>query len=168
MNTSLVVKVQASLTPTVPHHAFALLAFEPVTSTYQNSSKAIVEMQASADSKETCNAFITLAYEHLIKNKIPSSFQLIVRYKRMYQRKSQQSLADNLSCVPCIGIKLAHKLVRFHRTPPKIFNALRAAGRMLPDFEEKFFIAFGIFLPPESLLPFKAANRNSLANCWLQ
>jgi hypothetical protein len=40
----------------------------------------------------------------------------------------QQSLAGNLSCVPGVGIKLAHKLVRLHRTPLKIFSALRAAG----------------------------------------
>jgi hypothetical protein len=51
MDHSLAVKVQASSTPTVSCHAFALLAFEPVTSTNQNSSatialKAIVEMQA--------------------------------------------------------------------------------------------------------------------------
>jgi hypothetical protein len=53
---SLAVKVQASSTPKVSPHAFALLAFEPVPSTNQNSSatialKAIEEMQVSADSK---------------------------------------------------------------------------------------------------------------------
>ena len=52
---------------------------------------------------------------------------------------------DYCKGVPGIGIKLAHKLVRVHRTPTKIFSALRAAGRMPPDFEEKFFIAFRTF-----------------------
>jgi hypothetical protein len=54
---SLAVKVQASSTPTASHHAFALFAFEPVTSTKQISSpntalNATVEMQPSADISE--------------------------------------------------------------------------------------------------------------------
>ncbi|KAL3823288.1 hypothetical protein ACHAXA_003436 [Cyclostephanos tholiformis] len=52
---------------------------------------------------------------------------------------------DYCKGVPGIGIKLAHKLVRIHRTPSKIFSALHAAGRMPPNFEEKFFIAFRTF-----------------------
>ncbi|KAL7466777.1 hypothetical protein ACHAXS_007063 [Conticribra weissflogii] len=52
---------------------------------------------------------------------------------------------DYCNGVPGIGIKLAHKIVRAHRTPAKIFNALRVAGRMPPDFEEKFWIAFRTF-----------------------
>jgi exonuclease-1 len=52
---------------------------------------------------------------------------------------------DYCKGIPGIGIKLAHKIVRVHRTPSKIFNALRAANRMPPDFEEKFFIAFRTF-----------------------
>jgi hypothetical protein len=50
---SLAVKVQASSTPTVSRHAFALFAFEPVTSTKQISLptalNATAEMQPSAD-----------------------------------------------------------------------------------------------------------------------
>ena len=57
--------------------------------------------------------------------------------------------------VPGIGIKLAHKLVRVHRTPSKIFSALRAAGRMPPDFEEKFFIAFRTFRHQRVFCPSK-------------
>jgi hypothetical protein len=77
---SLAVKVQASSTPKVSHHAFALLAFEPVTSTNQNRSatialKAIVEMQVLADSKETFNAFGTLAHEHQHLNRTQPIFQ---------------------------------------------------------------------------------------------
>ena len=54
---SLAVKVQASSTPTASHHAFALFAFEPVTSTKQISSpntalNATAEMQPSADISE--------------------------------------------------------------------------------------------------------------------
>jgi hypothetical protein len=79
---SLVVKVQASSTPKVSRHAVALLAFEPVTSTKQNSFatialKAIAEMQASADSNKTCNAFGTLAHEHQRLNITQPIFQLI-------------------------------------------------------------------------------------------
>ena len=54
---SLAVKVQVSSTPKVSRHAFALLAFEPVTSTKQISSpnaalNATAEMQPSADISE--------------------------------------------------------------------------------------------------------------------
>jgi len=52
---------------------------------------------------------------------------------------------DYCKGVPGIGLKLAHKIVRVHRTPAKIFNALRSAGRMPPDFEETFWIAFRTF-----------------------
>jgi hypothetical protein len=79
---SLAVKVQESSTPKVSRHAFALLAFEPVTSTNQNSSamialKAIAEMQVSADSKETCNTFETLAHDHQCLNRTQPIFQWI-------------------------------------------------------------------------------------------
>jgi hypothetical protein len=79
---SLAVKVQVSSTPTVSRHAFALLTFEPITSTTQISSaktalKATAKMQASANS-----------------NKMPSIFQLIVGSKQMYKRKLQQDLVD--------------------------------------------------------------------------
>ena len=47
--------------------------------------------------------------------------------------------------IPGIGIKLSHKIVRVHRTPSKIFSALRVAGRMTRDFEDKFWIAFRTF-----------------------
>jgi hypothetical protein len=58
--------------PKVSRHAFALLAFKPVTSPNQNSFatialKAIAEMQALADS-----------------NKMPSIFQLIGGSKQTY------------------------------------------------------------------------------------
>ena len=62
---------------------------------------------------------------------------------------------DYCKGVPGIGIKLAHKLVRVHRTPSKIFSALRAAGRMPPDFEEKFFIAFRTFRHQRVFCPSK-------------
>ena len=79
---SLAVKVQASSTLTASRHAFALLAFDPVTSTNQNSFatialKAIVEMQASADSPKTCTVFRTLAHEHQHLNRTHPIFQLI-------------------------------------------------------------------------------------------
>jgi hypothetical protein len=76
------VTVQASSTPKVSCHAFALLTFELVTSINQNSSatitlKAIAEVQVSADSKETCNAFGMLAHEHQCLNRTPPIFQSI-------------------------------------------------------------------------------------------
>ncbi len=79
---SLMVKVQTSSPPKVSRHAFALLAFEPVTSTNQNSFatialKTIAEMQASADSNKTCNAFGTLAHEHHRLNITQPIFQSI-------------------------------------------------------------------------------------------
>jgi len=66
----------------VSRHAVALSAFEHVTSPNQNSFatialKAIVEMQASADSNKTCNAFRTLAHEHQRFNITQLIFQLI-------------------------------------------------------------------------------------------
>jgi exonuclease-1 len=52
---------------------------------------------------------------------------------------------DYCKGIPGIGIKLAHKIVRVHRTPSKIFSALRKAGRMTQEFEDKFWIAFRTF-----------------------
>lgn len=52
---------------------------------------------------------------------------------------------DYCEGIPGIGIKLAHKIVRVHRTPSKIFTALRVAGRMTRDFEDKFWVAFRTF-----------------------
>ncbi len=79
---SLVVKVQESSTPKVPCHAFALFAFEHVTSTNQNSSativlKAIAEMQALADSTEICNAFRMFTLENQRLKRTQLIFQLI-------------------------------------------------------------------------------------------
>ncbi|KAL3795487.1 hypothetical protein ACHAW5_002454 [Stephanodiscus triporus] len=83
---------------------------------------------------------------------------------------------DYCKGVPGIGIKLAHKLVRIHRTPSKIFAALRAAGRMPPDFEEKFFIAFRtfrhqrVFCPSkqqiETLWPITGSNHGGSNGEW--
>ena len=69
---------------------------------------------------------------------------------------------DYCKGVPGIGIKLAHKLVRIHRTPSKIFSALRAAGRIPPDFEDKFFIAFRTFRHQRVFCPF----RKQVENLW--
>jgi hypothetical protein len=73
---SLAVNVQVSSTPNVSHHVFALLAFEPVTSTTQISSaktalKAIAEMQALANSNKK-------NYTSSFNNKPSSTFQLVV------------------------------------------------------------------------------------------
>ena len=75
--------------------------------------------------------------------------------------------------VPGIGIKLAHKVVRVHRSPSKIFSALRSAGRMPRGFEEEFWIAFRtyrhqrVFCPSkqqiEPLFPIPASNYDAHA-----
>jgi exonuclease-1 len=52
---------------------------------------------------------------------------------------------DYCKGVPGIGIKLAHKFVRVHRSPSKIFSALRAAGCMPQGFEDEFWVAFRTF-----------------------
>ena len=70
-----------------------------------------------------------------------------------------------------IGIKLAHKLVRVHRSPSKIFNVLRAAGRVPRHFEDEFWVAFRTFRHQrvfcsskqqiEPLFPIPASNYDS-------
>lgn len=62
---------------------------------------------------------------------------------------------DYCKGVPGIGIKLAHKLVRVHRTPSKIFNALRTAGRMPRDFEDCFWKAYRTFRHQRVFCPSK-------------
>lgn len=81
---------------------------------------------------------------------------------------------DYCEGIPGIGIKLAHKLVRVHRTPSKIFTALRGAGRMTRDFEDKFWIAFRtfrhqrVYCPSkqqiEPLWPIVGSNHNANQN----
>ncbi len=73
---SLAVKVKVSSTPSVSRHAFALFAFETVTSTKQISSaktafKASAEMQPAADSNK-------INYASSFDDKPSSTFQLVV------------------------------------------------------------------------------------------
>jgi hypothetical protein len=73
---SLEVKVQVPSTPKVSRHAFALLAFEPVTSTTKIGSaktelKATAEIQPSADSNNINSA-------SSFDDKPSSTFQLVV------------------------------------------------------------------------------------------
>jgi hypothetical protein len=63
---SLAVKVQVSSTPTVSHHAFTLLAFEPVTSTTKVSCHAFTLLAfepITSTTKVSCHAFALLAFE---------------------------------------------------------------------------------------------------------
>jgi exonuclease-1 len=81
---------------------------------------------------------------------------------------------DYCDGIPGIGIKLAHKVVRVHRTPSKIFTALRVAGRMTREFEDKFWIAFRtfrhqrVYCPSkqqiETLWPIVGSNHNANPN----
>ncbi|KAK1740119.1 exonuclease 1 [Skeletonema marinoi] len=81
---------------------------------------------------------------------------------------------DYCDGIPGIGIKLAHKIVRVHRTPSKIFTALRVAGRMTRDFEDTFWIAFRTFRHQrvyctskqkiETLWPIAGSNHNADPN----
>jgi hypothetical protein len=87
---SLAVKVQASSPPKVSCHAFALLAFEPVTSTKQSSLpntalNATAEMQPSADISENLGTQLI--------------FQLIDAYV---------SNRDEMSCSSQLAAKLLH------------------------------------------------------------
>lgn len=52
---------------------------------------------------------------------------------------------DYCEGIPGIGIKIAHKYVRIHRTPSKIFKALRAAGKLPVEFEDAFWMAYRTF-----------------------
>lgn len=52
---------------------------------------------------------------------------------------------DYCEGIPGLGIKTAHKLVRMHRTPKKIFKALKAAGRMPDQFQDNFVNAYRTF-----------------------
>ncbi len=96
---SLAVKVQASSTLKVSHHAFPLLAFEPVTSTKQISSaktalKATVEMQPSADISQDPGPLAgqPIAATYSSQHNIPADFGL-----RTVSRNSNKTLL-------CIGI----------------------------------------------------------------
>jgi hypothetical protein len=208
------VKVQTFSTVTVSCHAISMLAFEPVTSTNQNSSantalKAIAEMQTSANifqdsgplAEQPIAATNSSQYNlpadlglHAVSWNSNKTFQFIVKYSDIlvygclrvlfkmyfanYQRQEIQLMRDLFKndtpsfrnwtqdmfafmcidyCkgVPGIGIKLAHKLVRLHHTPSKNFSTLRAAGRMLPGFEEKFFIGFCTFHYQRVFCPLK-------------
>ena len=57
--------------------------------------------------------------------------------------------------IPGIGLKLAHKIVRVHRNPSKIFSALRAAGKMPRGFEDEFWVAFRTFRHQRVFCPSK-------------
>ena len=91
---SLAAKVQASSTPEVSCHAIALSAFEPVTSTNQNSFatialKAIAEMQASAVKNKSNDALPfggksnePFTYASLFGDKPSSTHWLVVAFVR--------------------------------------------------------------------------------------
>ncbi|GFH58334.1 hypothetical protein CTEN210_14810 [Chaetoceros tenuissimus] len=52
---------------------------------------------------------------------------------------------DYFEGVPGIGIQTAYKLVRVHRTPYKIFEALRMGAKLPRGFEEAFCVAYRTF-----------------------
>jgi exonuclease-1 len=49
---------------------------------------------------------------------------------------------DYCDGVPGVGVQTAHKLVRIHRKPSKIFKSLDAAGKLPLGSEESFWIAY--------------------------
>ncbi len=131
---SLAVIVQASSTLKVSRYAFALLAFEPVTSAKQISLpktalNATAEMQLSADisqnlgtelifqlidvsisnKDEMCSASQLVANEHkgLFNDETVSTFRLIVRFKQQYQSQMQRDLVDFSSSKAISNAKLA-------------------------------------------------------------
>lgn len=52
---------------------------------------------------------------------------------------------DYFDGVPGVGIQTAHKLIRIHRKPNKIFNALKTSGKHFEGFEESFLNAYRTF-----------------------
>jgi exonuclease-1 len=64
---------------------------------------------------------------------------------------------DYCEGIPGIGIQTAHKLVRIHRSPSKIFRSLRAAGKLPVGFEESFWIAYRTFRHQRIYCPDKRA-----------
>jgi len=64
---------------------------------------------------------------------------------------------DYCEGIPGIGIQTAHKLVRIHRSPSKIFRSLRAAGKLPVGFEDSFWIAYRTFRHQRIYCPDKRA-----------
>jgi hypothetical protein len=118
-----VVKVPVSSTKKVSHHAFASLAFEPVTSTNSSAKvalkaiaevqasadsnthfslaraelKAIAKMQASANSHMKCNSFLMVANENEhMQKETASIYRLVVKFKQRNESKLQLDLIDPL------------------------------------------------------------------------
>lgn len=52
---------------------------------------------------------------------------------------------DYFAGVPGVGIQMAHKLVRIHRTPSKIFDAMKRKGKWPDGFDDAFWIAYRTF-----------------------
>jgi hypothetical protein len=149
---SLAVKVQASSPPKVSHHTFALLAFEPVTSTHQNSFatialKAIAEMQASADSNKTCNAFGTLVHAHQCLNTTQPIFQLI----DVSVTNFQLILIDDL-------FQLQQELVDFSSS-----NAFSIANfGLVSEGAQRRFVSSTIYSKSFELIDVSVPNKNKM------
>jgi hypothetical protein len=130
---SLAVKVQVSSTPKVSRHAFALFAFEPVTSTKQISSpntalNATAEMQLSADISQdpgplaeqpiavTNSSQFNLPEDslHTASQNPNETSQLIVRYFITVRFKQMQQDLVNFSLLKTISIaKLGTSSIAF-------------------------------------------------------
>jgi hypothetical protein len=113
--------------PKVSRHAFALLAFEPVTSPNQNSFatialKAIAEMQPSADSNNLHNA-------SSFNDKPSSTFQLVVASVN-WKSKAISNLGYNQHESSCVFHLVAH--AKYHNKS----NAF--AFRLIVGFIQKF------------------------------
>lgn len=52
---------------------------------------------------------------------------------------------DYCDGIPGIGIQTAHKIVRMHRKPSKIFKMLGSTGKLPQGFEEMFWTAYNTF-----------------------
>jgi hypothetical protein len=118
---SLVVKVQVFSIPSVSHHAFTLLVFEPVTSTKQISSpntalNPTTEMQPSThisqnlgtqlifqlidasisnkDEMRSASQLTTNEHKGLFNNKTAPTLRLIDRFKQQYHSKMQRDLIN--------------------------------------------------------------------------
>jgi 5'-3' exonuclease len=67
---------------------------------------------------------------------------------------------DYCEGIPGVGLQTAHKLVRIHRKPKKIFNALKLSGKLPGNFEESFWNAYRTFRHQRVFCPQKREINN--------
>ncbi len=67
---------------------------------------------------------------------------------------------DYCEGIPGVGIQTAHKLVRIHRKPKKLFDALKLSGKLPESFEDSFWNAYRTFRHQRVFCPQKRLIEN--------